>query len=219
MKKILGIMFAAMLIFVLAACGSDNTSKEEEGKTSEEETTASAESNKEEAESAEEEATTEGGTSIGETVSNDGGDHKLVSLAEDVGTFESGPMTLNITKVNGVSSTLKGDLADLMETDNLEYIQVDMNVESSSDENLSFYPSQATLVTDTGEQLEPDMIMSEHIDGEFMGKVKKEGINYYMLEQSKAADVKHVKLVVDGATDSNFEKVGEDITVEVDLKQ
>lgn len=219
MKKLLGILFAAMLVFVLAACGSDNTSKEEEGnKASEEETTASTESSEEEAESAEE-ATTEGGTSIGETVSNEGGDHELVSLAEDVGTFESGPMTLNITKVNGVSSKLKGQLATMMDTEELEYIQVDMNAESSSDETVSFYPSQATLVTDTGEQLEPDMMMSEHMDGEFMGKVKKEGINYYILEQSKAADVKHVKLVITGATDSNFEKVGEDITVEVDLKQ
>lgn len=216
MKKLLGILFAAMLIFVLAACGSDNASKEKESNaSSEEETTASTESSEEEAE----EATTEGGTSIGETVSNEGGDHTLVSLAEDVGTFESGPMTLNISKINGVSSTIKGDLADIMETEELEYIQVDMNVESSSDDTLSFYPSQATLVTDTGEQLEPDMIMSEHIDGEFMGKVKKEGINYYILEQSKAADVKHVKLVITGATDANFEKVGEDITVEVDLKQ
>ncbi|PAF19708.1 hypothetical protein [Terribacillus saccharophilus] len=219
MKKLLGILFAAMLVFVLAACGSDNTSKEEEGNTSEEETTANAESaEKEEAEPAEE-TTTEGGTSIGETVSNEGGDHTLVSLAEDVGTFESGPMTLNITKVNGVSSKLKGQLATMMDTEELEYIQVDMNAESSSDENVSFYPSQATLVTDTGEQLEPDMMMSEHMDGEFMGKVKKEGINYYILEQSKAADVKHVKLVVSGATDSNFEKVGEDITIETDLNQ
>ncbi|MFJ6415059.1 hypothetical protein ACIQLG_19960 [Terribacillus saccharophilus] len=220
MKKLLGILFAAMLVFVLAACGSDNTSKEEEGnKSSEEETSASTENaEKEEAEPAEE-ATTEGGTSIGETVSNEGGDHTLVSLAEDVGTFESGPMTLNITKVNGVSSKLKGQLATMMDTEELEYIQVDMNAESSSDENVSFYPSQATLVTDTGEQLEPDMMMSEHMDGEFMGKVKKEGINHYILQNSKAADVKHVKLVITGATDSNFEKVGEDITVEVDLKQ
>jgi hypothetical protein len=207
-----------MLVFVLAACGSDNTSKEEEGKSSEEETTASTESSEEEAEPAEE-ATTEGGTSIGETVSNEGGDHTLVSLAEDVGTFESGPMTLNITKVNGVSSKIKGDLATMMETEELEYIQVDMSAESSSEENVDFYPSQAILVTDTGEQLEPDMIMSEHIDGEFLGKVKKEGTNYYILQNSKAADVKHVKLVVDGATDSNFEPIGEEITVEVDLKQ
>jgi hypothetical protein len=218
LKKLLGILFAAMLVFVLAACGSDDTSKEEEGNKSEEATTASNESSEKEAET-DEEATTDGGTTIGETVSNDGGDHTLVSLNEDVGTFESGPMTLNITKINGVSSDLKGDLADVMETDHIEYIQVDMNVESSSEEDVSFYPSQATLVTDTGEQLEPDMFMNEHIDGEFMGKVKKQGINYYMLENSKAADVKHVKLVFSGPTDANINSLGEDITVEADLKQ
>ncbi|WP_093881572.1 hypothetical protein [Terribacillus saccharophilus] len=218
MNKMLGILFTAMLVFVLAACGSDNTSKEDEGKSSEEDTTANTESTEKEAESAEE-ASDDGETAVGETVSNEGGDHLLVSRTDDVGTFESGPIKMDISKVNGVSSKLKGELATYMDADELEYIQVDIQVESSSEDNISFYPSQATLVTDTGEQLEPDMMMSEHIDGEFLGKVKKEGINYYILQNSKASDVKHVKLVFSSPTDSNFEPIGEDITVEVDLEQ
>jgi len=220
LKKFLSILFAAMLIFVLAACGSDSTSKEEEGNKSSEKETATTESTKKESEPAEEaESTTEGGTAIGETVSKESGDHKLVSLAEDVGTFESGPIKMNITKVNGVSSELSGDFATMMETDHLEYIQVDMDVENTSDENITFYASQATLVTDTGEQLDPEMLFSEHIDGEFLGKVKKSGTNFYILKNSKAADVKHVKLVYSGASNENFENIGDDVTVEVDLKQ
>ncbi len=156
---------------------------------------------------------------VGDTVTSDNGEQTLVSRTDDVGTFESGPINLTIEKVNGVSANLKGDLAEIMETDQLEYIQVDMNVENTSEETVSFYASQATMTTNTGEQLEPDMLMSEHIDGEFIGQVNKSGTSFYILENSKAENVESIRLIFSAASNDNFEDIGEEIDIEVDLKK
>lgn len=106
---------------------------------------------------------------------------------------------------------------DFFETDQLKYIQVDLQVENTSDDNITFYASQAIMTTSTGEQLEPDMLMSDHIDGEYFGEVNKSGTSIYILENSVAEDVDSIRLIFSAASDENFEDVGEEIDIEVEL--
>ena len=42
---------------------------------------------------------------------------------------------------------------------------------------MSFYLGQATIITNTKEQLESDMLLSEHIEGDYLGQVAHEGHN------------------------------------------
>lgn len=205
---------------VLTACGNDDSSSENK-----DDAKAADESSNEDAtkEKDSEKMTTEENeskeASVGDVVTNEGGEMTLVSRTDDVGTFESGPIKLTINKANGVSGKLKGDLAAMMETEEIEYIQVDMKVENNSEENIEFYASQAVMTTNTGEQLEPDMLMSDHIDGEYIGAVNKEGSSYYILKNSKAEDVESIRLIFSAPQDTDWENVGEEIDIEIDLKK
>jgi len=98
----------------------------------------------------------------------------------------------------------------------LEYIQVDMTVENTSEEHINFYASQAVMATNTGEQLEPDMLMSDHIDGEYLGEVIKSGTSFCFLENSLAEEVDSIKLFFNAPSDNDFETLGEDIEVELE---
>lgn len=236
MKKALSILLFVLISVVLAACGGSNDT-ESNGSGNDEK--KAEESSNEQKESSEESSSDSSGDSsssdegetmtaeenenkeaeVGDTVSSEAGEQTLVSRTDDVGEFESGPITLTIDKVNGVSGKLEGETAEYMEMEEVEYIQVDMKVSNSSKENVSFYASQATLTTDTGEQLEPNMMMSEHIDGEFLGQVNKEGTSIYILENSKAEDVNSVTLHFSGATNENIEPLGEDLEIDVELKK
>ncbi|QQK79642.1 hypothetical protein HUG20_06955 [Salicibibacter cibi] len=172
-----------------------------------------------EEENGDETAATAGGHEVGETVSDENGEQTLVSLADEVGTFESGPVVLEIEKANGVSAAFEAEPAMLLDDPEVEYIQVDMNVENTSEDDVMFYASQATLITDTGEQLEPDMMLSDHIDGDYFGQVSKDGSSFYILENSNADDVESIELRYNAAHDENFEDLGEDISVEIDLER
>lgn len=224
MKKFLLLLLALVFATVLVACGDessgeDDSSGNEANAAEEKEDDSSSTDTEEEEDSAEAEESESGEAAVGDVVSNEGGDMTLVSRTDDVGTFETGPIKLTIHKANGVSGKLKGDMASMMETEELEYIQVDMDVENTSDETIEFYASQAVMTTNTGEQLEPDMLLSEHIDGEYIGAVKKSGTSFYVLENSKAEDVESIRLIYSAPVDSDWESMGEDIDIEIDLNK
>ncbi|WMM31804.1 hypothetical protein Q7C08_15815, partial [Shouchella clausii] len=88
---------------------------------------------------------------------------------------------------------------------------------NSSDDTINFYIGQATITTNTGEQLEPDLLTSDHIGGEFIGAVNKSGSVRYMLESSDPNEIEWVRVLVDAPHDANFESVGDDIDVQIDF--
>lgn len=218
MKKITLFLALALL---LAACGgeeTDSTSENSKEDTNTEEQTETAKGSEEE-ETDSENNTTDGGNKVGDVISNEAGDSTLVSLANDVGTFESGPIKLTIDKANGVSMKVSDSYVELFETDQLEYIQVDMTVENTVEDHISFYASQAVMTTSTGEQLDPDMFLSDHIDGDYLGAVTKSGSSFYILKNSKAEDVESIKLHFSAPSDEDWEDVGEEIVVEISLNK
>ena len=222
MKKILFLLFTAMIL-LLAACGNDTTGSSDASSNDTNDAAEEKEDNTESEDKKGETMTSEENESkeakVGDVVTNEAGDSKLVSRTDDIGTFESGPIKLTIEKANGVSMAVSDDYIDFFETDQLEYIQVDMSVENTSDENITFYASQAVMTTSTGEQLESDMIMSDHIDGEYIGAVKKSGSSFYILENSNAEDVESIRLIFSAASDENYDDVGEKIDIEIELNK
>lgn len=228
MKKFL-ILFISVSLF-LAACG-DNSGETNESTGSEgsaqEETVAVATQDEKETEEDGEDAVTMTSEEnenkeapVGDVVTNEAGESTLVSRTDDVGTFESGPIKMTIEKANGVSMKVSPDYQDAFGGEELEYIQVDMTVENTSDDHITFYASQAVMTTSTGEQIEPDMLMSDHLDGEYLGAVTKSGSSFYILENSKAEDVESIKLFYSAPVDEeDWEDVGEEIEVEVSLEK
>lgn len=217
LKRLLFLLFASLLTIGLVACGDSETASSK--KDSNDNETEVEEESEEESETMTSEENEEKDAKVGDVIKGEAGDSTLVSRTDDVGTFESGPIVLEIEKANGVSLDVNDDFVDMFDSEEVEYIQVDMKVENTSEDNVTFYASQATMTTNTGEQLEPDMLLSDHIDGEYLGEVNKSGSSFYILENSKAEDVESIKLFFSAPDDEDFESVGEDIEVEISLEK
>jgi uncharacterized lipoprotein len=210
------------VLLVLTACGTDSAKVDGTSEPKQEEevkSEAPVETGKEENKEAEtkNEAEKDGKLEVGETREDSNGSFTLVARNGNESTFETGPMILTISQVNAISAQVKGDLADFMETDALEYIQIDMQVENTSEDTITFYASQATITTNTGEQLESDMWLSDHIDGDFIGAVKKNGSQFFVLQNSKAEDIEWVRVIISAPNDENWDNVGEKLDFKIEF--
>jgi len=156
-------------------------------------------------------------TQVGETVENEGGVFTLHARADGIETIETGPIVMEIEQLNAQSGELSDEMAEMMETEDLHMIQLDLTVENTADEDIIFYSGQATISTSTGEQLESDMWLSDHIDGDMMAGTKASGTFFFILENSDAADVESVRLTWGAPMNEDYEEIGEDVDIEVEF--
>lgn len=228
MKKFITGMSLATLL-VIAACGNENEGNEDtsvnaEGNSTEENAgNNNEEANDEQAngtndsdEAADEIAEDGWETEVGETVENEGGVFTLHARADDIDTIETGPVVMEIEQLNAQSGELSGEMAEFMETDQLEMIQMDISVENTSDEDIMFYADQAEIATSTGEQLQADMWLSDHLGGDMMGNTSSSGTIFFVLENSNAEDVEHVRITWNAPNNEDFESIGEDVDITVE---
>ncbi|WP_444683859.1 hypothetical protein [Alkalicoccus luteus] len=154
-------------------------------------------------------------TEVGETIENEGGTFTLHARQDDIDTIETGPVIMDILQVNTVSGELTPDMAELMESDVIDYIQIDVEVQNSSDDDITFYVNQATISTDTGEQLESDWLMSDYLDSDMMANTTHSGSFFFILENSNAEDVNSVRMTWSAPIDEDWNELGEDIDIEI----
>lgn len=216
MKKLSLSALALLLSAGLAACSeeaSEPAGKKEAAQTEEAatETTTTEEAPAEDSEFE---------TQVGETIENEAGSFKLLKRNSDVEPITTGPFTITIPQVNAISGTVKPDYVDMMGgKEQLEYIQIDMEIAHNEEGNNSLLSNISQITTSTGEQIEADMLMSEQVDSDFIGKVNKKGSYYYILQDSKAADVEWVRLIMEAPnTTETMEPVGEKIDIEIPFK-
>ncbi len=121
-----------------------------------------------------------------------------------------GPIIFQIDKVQTVRLEVASDYRFLFdEQEEVTIVSFNVIVENTSDETVSFHPNQARLVTNTGEQVDADIIISEDVGGEFLGKVKKEGGVLFHVE-SMPEELTEVRFVVEGPYDDSFSTIAED---------
>lgn len=211
MKKIVIMLLMSLM---LVSCSS----KKEEKNTTE---TNTSEVKKEEKQEEKKENKKEE-KKEGETTEQNGLKKTVIFTNKELNkTGESGSIKYNFTKiqVSKITATTD-DAAQMFEVEKgkeFAIVVFDIEVENTSDKDVSFYISQAKLISNTKEQVEPDMIASTYIDGEFLGAVKKNGTNVYLLKNSKAEDIKSVEIRISAPTDKNFNKLGEDIKITIDI--
>ncbi|WP_069366318.1 hypothetical protein [Salisediminibacterium beveridgei] len=222
MKKLITGMSLATLL-VVAACGNDNEGNEDTnvnagGNNTEENASNNQEANgTNDSDDAADEIAEDGWeTEVGETVENEGGVFTLHARADDIDTIETGPVVMEVEQLNAQSGELSGEMADFMETDQLELIQMDISVENTSDEDIMFYADQAEIATSTGEQLQADMWLSDHLGGDMMGNTSSSGTIFFVLENSNAEDVEDVRITWSAPNNEDFESIGEDVDITVE---
>ncbi|WP_214777940.1 DUF4352 domain-containing protein [Exiguobacterium sp. s22] len=125
-------------------------------------------------------------------------------------TETMGPIQFAIDKVQTSRLTVAEAYRDSFDgQEEVTVVAMNMIVENTVDETMSFHPNQATLVTNTGEQVSSDLWFSDDVGGEFLGKVKKEG-NVLFFVKAKPEELTDLKVVIDGPFNENFDKVAED---------
>ncbi|MED3737249.1 hypothetical protein [Virgibacillus pantothenticus] len=205
MKRVFLLMLIAIVSIALVACGGESEDNDKEAKADDSKKT-------EEKEDKDKEESKEDESSEGDVKENEMGKFTLVSEKKDINeTIENGPMKLTITGIQSATLEPSEDFKEMFEgKDKLTMINVGMKAENTSDDTVSFYPDQATLTTNAGDQVEADLVLSEQVGGDFFGKTKKEGDVIFKVD-TPAEEIKDIKLIIDGASDENLESLGDSI--------
>ncbi|MCE7794791.1 DUF4352 domain-containing protein [Salipaludibacillus sp. CUR1] len=155
----------------------------------------------------------------GDTIETESGTYTLHAREDNVENMETGPIHLEVDQVTTASGEPDDEVQEATDQDHLNYVQVDLKVENNGDEEILFYSGQATLTTNTGEQLEPDLWLSDHIEGDMEAGTSNSGSFFYILENSDAEEIESIQLSWNAPLDveEDWEEEGEDIEVEVIL--
>ncbi|WP_067727710.1 hypothetical protein [Oceanobacillus damuensis] len=207
MKKLL--LFGLIAIAVsLAACGAESEGESEPAQSEENVSKDGSETDDEEA----------GNDTVTEreTVENEIGTFSIAKQVKDLDEIAtSGPMELAITGIQAGELEPDDVYIDLFDgKEKVTIITVGMKAENTSEDTTSMYPDQAVLTTNTGDQVDADLFLSDSVGGEFFGPVNKEGEVLFQLD-TPASEIENIKLIISGAHDENFESVGEDVQIEL----
>lgn len=175
MKKVLTVISTLLLSFgVLAACGENEATKELDKNDKEKsEAKAGSEAKKEEKKEKEEDIWTH------------------YEDADWSGKWEGVNFEIQKVVVSDKAPRINDEGEEVVSS----AVGVKMKVENTTaDKTYNVYPDQATLVTSTGEQVEADLSISDHIGGEIHEGVIKEGNVIFYLERGKAEEIKWIKL-------------------------
>lgn len=210
-NKIVALMLAGCMAVSITACGGGDNGKKVESQKE-----VSAEQKEQKEEPADDSTT-------GEVVEEDGLRKEPVATNKELNlTGETGPFKYTIEGVQVSKLTATTDeMAEVLgiEKDKeVALVAINASAENTTDKTLSFYIGQATLTTNTKEQVEADGFLSEYIDGEFLGNVKNSGNLIYILKNSKAEDITNLTMHIDAPHDENFENIGDEVKIDINLK-
>ncbi|QHJ72285.1 hypothetical protein [Planococcus halotolerans] len=224
-KSTMALFFSSAL--ALSACGSDTTGINEESENpantgAEEQMTETIDS--EETEELAEEVAEDTGV-VDEDVQEDES-MKVTNTYTDkeLGiTGEIGPMQYEIKaiqlKIIEPKDEATAELFEVAVGEEVHAFTIELAGENTSDEDMSFYLDQTVAITNTLEQLEPNMLLSGYINGEYMGKVRHEGHNVYTLKDSTVDELETIELRILAPTDSEFNTMGEDASHTIEVNQ
>lgn len=221
-KRIVVMLMASMMILGAVGCGgSDNRKQVESQKeiSAEEKTEEEKEEAEEVAEEKEEETDE---STTGEVVEENGlrkepvATNKELNLEGEVGPFKYIIEGVQVSKLTATTDEM-AQMLGIEKDKEVALVTINASAENTTTDTLSFYLGQATLTTNTKEQVESDMLLSEYIEGEFLGNVKHSGNLVYILKNSKAEDVTNLTLHIDAPHNENFENVGEEVKIDITL--
>lgn len=216
-KKLAIITLLLILSLTLFACGKKDEPQKETKEAQTQENTESAET-KEETETPQE-APAEENTSNSEWVEENGAKRRTVKDIDFNQTFTSGPFNITIERVQAIDIMTNDEMKSMFDgKDEITSIAMSVKVENTSDDELNFYPDQAEIATDTKEQIEAEILLSDRVGGEFKGQIIKEGTIIFVAN-SKAEDINKLTLFIDGPSNQDFDRVGEDLKIDIDLNK
>lgn len=204
-------MLAVCMAVSVTACGGDNGKKVESQKE------ISSEQKEEKEDDKSDDSTT------GEIVEENGlrkepvATNKALNLTGETGPFKYTIEGVQVSKLTATTDEM-AQMLDIEKDKEVTVVAINASAENTTEDTLSFYIGQATLTSNTKEQVDSDGFLSEYINGEFLGNVKNSGTLIYILKNSKAEDLTNLTLHIDAPHNENFENIGDEVKVEINLK-
>lgn len=212
MKKFFALFLTIGISISLVACNTENSATEKK------ETTASSQKTdkkqEKEAKTKDNGATedVEGlgkvtvvGVGYNDEIGIDGTDAPLKPI-------KLGSANLTIEQLHIVDIEPTDDAKQLYfnDEDKVRAVVIDMKAENTSKKDIMFHPNQSVLVTDSGEQVESDMMLMGEVGGDFLGKVTKEGQTWWILKNTSKV-IKNIKMIISPPTDNQtLEDIGKE---------
>lgn len=225
-KRLVTLMLAAAMAVSITACGG-NKNTPSDGDSAETssapEATPEATADSKETPEATPEATQAASPDAGEVVEENGMRKEPVYTNKELNiTGQTGPIAYTIEGIQVSKLTATTDetaqLLGIEKDKEVALVAVNASAENTTQDTVNFYLGQATLTTNTKEQVDSDMILSEYIDGEFLGNVVHSGNMIFILPNSIASDIKNVTLYVDAPSGSDFMSVGDNVQIDIALQ-
>lgn len=219
-NKIISTALVLCMAISLSACGDSTVKSEKEVSVAEESKTSELES---EAQKPDDNSTTgtENGDSSTGTVEQGNGFIKTPVITDKALNYtgNAGPInyTINAIQISNLVATedAAAEMFGIEKDKETAIIAMDITAENTSDEDISFYISQATLISSTKEQVDSSLLFSDYIDGEFLGQVVKSGSLVYILPNSNANDITSINLRISAPTDSEWNSLSDDISIDL----
>lgn len=152
---------------------------------------------------------------IGKTIANDQLDYEIKKAGVKENEYTTGPFKVKITGVSAGTMTPKTEemKSFLQDKENTQVIILFASVENTEDKKANLYLNQSLITTDTQEQLEPDLLLSEG-SGEFLSAVKQDMTMVYY-PQTDVEKTKEIVLHVESPSDENFETIGDELNITI----
>ncbi|ELK48757.1 hypothetical protein [Halobacillus sp. BAB-2008] len=149
-------------------------------------------------------------------VENSQGTFEMVELKRDLGTYESGPLSIKINDVSLVSGTYTDEtVIKNIGREDVEYVAIGTKV-STSNEDISFTREHLSLATNTGEEISsPNAFMSDGLNKGVLGENELIRVFTFFLEESDVDDINELTLHIQAPQNSDEEPLGEDIDVDI----
>lgn len=194
-----------LMAFSLIACGDSSN---------EEDTSDDAKTKKSSAEDVDDSKD----DSEGKTEESEIGKRTTIKSKKDLNHSKTGPFTMIVTDVQISTLEPSEDYKDMFDgKDKITFVTIATEVENKSEDTNSFYPDQGTITTDTKEQVDADLMLSDEVGGDFIGEVAKKGNVIFFLD-SPAEEINNIKYVIEGPHNENIDRLGEGITYEISFE-
>lgn len=213
-KLLLGSVLSTALL--LAACGGeteeDTSAEETDTETTETaaedaEDTAAVET-EEETEEVEKEPKTEGVETV-----------KEVEPGETT-QIENVNLTVNKAQINRVE--VNEELAIFLDGyevgDKVDNLVIEYTVENTTDAPRDFFLDQSVVVTSTGQQIEPEMLLSEGVTGSMLGAIEYTGTVPYIMDEGAGDDIEWIDINIPAMLDGeSYDRVAEETKVRIEF--
>lgn len=150
--------------------------------------------------------------SVGEILESEIGTNQVVKAKNRMAlTKISGPFAIKITDIQVSSLVTSKKYKELLnDKDRLTMVTIAIEVANNSTGTHTINPDQGNIITNTNEQAQANLLLSNSVGSDFSGKTMKKG-NVVFLLDSKAQDIKNIKYSINAGFDENYNSVGNDI--------